>query len=302
MKAKLDDQSSPNNGNLEMEDVNKNLLTSHHSKNSDSSDDGNFKMGKRKMDSQKGQCEGRKRKTDCEKSPENQYVSRHDVLTQKDKMDKNKKKDRSDRKPGDCDRLLGNKNLKESQQKSRSDSREKCKSASESGRFGSDREKNTKSKLSKESRAGKEDDRMSGTLRSSDAQKRKTKHITSLESEREHSKHKKAKTNKTKSDPEEPSMSFESYLNYDMTVYKRKERSGMRKPPKKPKMIPSEQQIKDPVIKNMELAPKQVYLSRIFAYGEKANLLMLINNASLFIEVSGACNAPDEHSFTCCFT
>lgn len=97
-------------------------------------------------------------------------------------------------------------------------------------------------------------------------------------------------------------MSFESYLNYDMTVYKRKERSGMRKPPKKPKLIPSEQQIKDPVIKNMELAPKQVYLSRIFAYGEKANLLMLINNASLFIEVSGACNAPDEHSFTCCFT
>ncbi|XP_026044930.1 elongin A, like isoform X1 [Astatotilapia calliptera] len=263
VKDKLDDQSSPNNGNLEMEDVNNNLLTSHHSKNSDSSDDGNFKTGKRKMDSQKGQCEGRKRKTDCEKSPENQYVSRHDVLTQKDKMDKKKKKDRSDRKPGDCDRLLGNKNLKESQQRSRSDSREKCKSASESGRFGSDREKNTKSKLSKESRGGKEDDRMSGMLRSSDAQKRKTKHITSLESEREHSKHKKAKTNETKSDPEEPSMSFESYLNYDMTVYKRKERSGMRKPPKKPKMIPSEQQIKDPVIKNMELAPKQKFLEPV---------------------------------------
>lgn len=261
MKDKLDDQSSPNNGNLEMEDANSNHLTSHHGKNSDSSDDANFKTGNRKMDSQKGQCEGRKRKTDCEKSQENQYVSRHDVLTQKDKMDKKKKKkDRSDRKPGDCNSLLGNKNLKESQQKSRSDSREKCKSASESGRFGSDRESNTKSKVSKESSGGKEDDRMSGMLRSSDAQKRKTKHTTSLESEREHSKHKKVKTNETNSDPEEPSMSFESCLNYDVTVYKRKERSGMRKPPKKPKMVPSEQQIKDPIIKNMELAPKQVYL------------------------------------------
>lgn len=263
VKDKLDDQSSPNNGNLEMEDVNNNPLTSNHSKNSDSSDDGNFKTGKRKMDSQKGQCEGRKRKTECEKSQENQY----DVLTQKDKIDKKKKKkkkkDRSDRKPGDCDSLLGNKNLKESQQKSISDSREKCKSASESGRFGSDREKNTKSKLSKESRGGKEDDRMSEMLRSSDAQKRKTKHTTSLESEREHSKHKKAKTNETKSDPEEPSMSFESYLNYDVTVYKRKERSGMRKPSKKPKTIPSEQQIKDPVIKNMELAPKQKFLEPV---------------------------------------
>ncbi|CAI5653941.1 unnamed protein product [Oreochromis niloticus] len=262
VKDKLDDQSSPNNGSLEMEDANSNDLTSHHSKNCDSSDDANFKLGKRKMDSPKGQCEGRKRKTDCEKSQENQYVSRHDMLTQKDKMDKKKKIDRSDRKPRDCDSLLGNKNLKESQQKSRSDSREKCKD-SESGRFGSDREFNTKSEVSKEPRGGKEDDRMSGMLRSSDAQKRKRKHTTSVESEREHSKHKKAKTNETNSDPEEPSMSFESYLNYDVTLYKRKERSGVRKLPKKPKMVPSEQQIKAPVMKNMELAPKQKFLEPV---------------------------------------
>uniref|UniRef100_A0A668VIG2 TFIIS N-terminal domain-containing protein n=1 Tax=Oreochromis aureus TaxID=47969 RepID=A0A668VIG2_OREAU len=206
VKDKLDDQSSPNNGSLEMEDANSNDLTSHHSKNCDSSDDANFKLGKRKMDSQKGQCEGRKRKTDCEKSQENQEL-------------------------------------------------------------------NTKSEVSKEPRGGKEDDRMSGMLRSSDAQKRKRKHTTSVESEREHSKHKKAKTNETNSDPEQPSMSFESYLNYDVTLYKRKERSGVRKLPKKPKMVPSEQQIKDPVMKNMELAPKQVYLSRIFAYREKTKFL-----------------------------
>uniref|UniRef100_A0A669F9M4 Elongin A, like n=1 Tax=Oreochromis niloticus TaxID=8128 RepID=A0A669F9M4_ORENI len=211
VKDKLDDQSSPNNGSLEMEDANSNDLTSHHSKNCDSSDDANFKLGKRKMDSPKGQCEGRKRKTDCEKSQENQ---------------------------------------------------------------------------------------MSGMLRSSDAQKRKRKHTTSVESEREHSKHKKAKTNETNSDPEEPSMSFESYLNYDVTLYKRKERSGVRKLPKKPKMVPSEQQIKAPVMKNME--EKRILLMKMQVYSGAKTVFLpamlslyqqcirtLQNNINLLYETGG---------------
>uniref|UniRef100_A0A3Q0SPF9 TFIIS N-terminal domain-containing protein n=1 Tax=Amphilophus citrinellus TaxID=61819 RepID=A0A3Q0SPF9_AMPCI len=141
-------------------------------------------------------------------------------------------------------------------------------STSESGRFGSEGESNTKSKLSKESREGKEDDRMSGMLRSPDVQKRReTKHATSLESERECSKHKKAKMKEdSNNNQEEPSMSFESYLNYDVNVYKRKERSGGKKPPRKLKAVAKEPPIKDPAMKNTALAPKQVYLSKMFTF------------------------------------
>ncbi|XP_030603466.1 elongin A, like [Archocentrus centrarchus] len=258
VKDKLDDQGCPNNGRLAMDNVNGNDLTSNHSKNWDSSDEANFKMGKR--DSQKRKMD---HKRHHEETEENQDVFQHDTLPQKDKMAKKKKSDQSDRKFEDGDTLLGNKNSEDDQRKSKFDSREK--STSESGRFGSEGESNTKSKLSKESREGKEDDRMSGMLRSPDVQKRReTKHATSLESERECSKHKKAKMKEdSNNNQEEPSMSFESYLNYDVNVYKRKERSGGKKPPRKLKAVAKEPPIKDPAMKNTALAPKQKFLEPV---------------------------------------
>lgn len=257
-----------------MDDVNSNDLTSNHSRNWDSSDEASFKMGKR--DSQKRKMDHNRHH---EKTQDNQDVFQSDILPQKDKRAssaaKKKKRDQSDRKSGDGDTLLGNKNSKDDRQKSKFDSREKCKSASESGRFGSEGESNTKSKPSKESREGKEDDRMSGMLRSPDAQKRReTKHAASRDSERECSKHKKAKM-KEDGNEEEPSMSFESYLNYDVNVYKRKERSGGKKPPKKLKAVIKEPQMKDPGMKTIELAPKQVHLSVAFAFTLQAISLVI---------------------------
>ncbi|XP_044070280.1 elongin A, like [Siniperca chuatsi] len=200
-------------------------------------------------------------------------------------VSKKNKDDQSNRKSGDGDTLPGNKN-KDTHQESRSDSREKIKSNSDSGRFGWERESNKKSKTSKElSKEGKEsfsfesgdkhsktfnlanvkDDRPSEIFRSSEAQNKKRnktgkeKHATlrhKRESENKaHSnhKHKKAKIKhkdeESDGDPAEPSMSFESYLNYDENVFKRKERSGGKKPPKKIKTVVKEEATKGPGMK-----------------------------------------------------
>uniref|UniRef100_A0A8C9ZUE8 Elongin A, like n=1 Tax=Sander lucioperca TaxID=283035 RepID=A0A8C9ZUE8_SANLU len=73
----------------------------------------------------------------------------------------------------------------------------------------------------------------------------KKKHGT-VKYKQESEKNKKAKIkHKDKRDgaqrsPEEPSLSFESYLNYDVNVFKRKERSGAKKPPKTIKTVKEE--------------------------------------------------------------
>uniref|UniRef100_A0A7N8YJA3 Elongin A, like n=1 Tax=Mastacembelus armatus TaxID=205130 RepID=A0A7N8YJA3_9TELE len=108
----------------------------------------------------------------------------------------------------------------------------------------------------------------SGILSSSEIQNRQRKkagkerhvrHIHKLESEPvEHSKHKNKKdTIKHKdrygdSDQEEPSMSFESYLNYDMNVFKRKEQCRVKKPFKKINTVVKEKATKDPCTKPVE--------------------------------------------------
>lgn len=178
--------------------------------------------------------------------------------------------DQSNRKSGDGDALLGSKNSEDTPPKSRSESKEKMKSNSHSGRLGPVKESNKKTSASKESlKKRKEsfsfatgdkysktlklatvnDDRSSGISRSSEAQNRKRKktgeekHATlKFTQESENKGHSKCKNKKAKMkhkdkeryvDPEEPSVSFESCLNYDVNVLKRKERSGMKKPPPK---------------------------------------------------------------------
>ncbi|XP_039994318.1 elongin A, like isoform X2 [Xiphias gladius] len=198
-------------------------------------------------------------------------------------VSKKKKNDHSDRKSGDSDTLLGNKNSEDTHPRFRSDSREKLKCNFDGGRFGLEKESNKKSKPSKESsKEGKEsfssessdkysktlkqasvrDDGSSGISRNSEAQRRE-REKTSRErqvglkhkQESDNKGHSKDKSKKAKmkprdkesdSDQEEPSKSFESYLNYDVSVFKRKERCGVKKPPKKIKTVVKEGATKDP--------------------------------------------------------
>nr|XP_046258384.1 elongin A, like [Scatophagus argus] len=207
---------------------------------------------------------------------------------QEDKMDSlvvsmEKKNHQSNRKSAEGDFLLGNKNL-DTHQESKSDFKEKMKSNSDSGRLGSEKESNKKSKTSKEllkeesisfaSRdkcsetlklASVKDDTSSGISRSLDSHNRKRKKTgnkmqATLKQEPEsenkgHSKHKnkkakiKHKDKKSDNDPKEPSVSFESCLNYDANVFKRKERSGVKKPPRKIETVVKEEATNYPGMK-----------------------------------------------------
>ena len=221
------------------------------------------------------------------------------IEIQEDKMEewvvaKEKKNDQSDRESGE----VVIKNSEEAHQKSRSDSREASKSSCDSGRFWSEKELNKKSKPSKESSAeGKDsfplesdekrsktfkrsdvrDGGSSGVSRSSEAQngkrkrsgKEKHKQHKQECDKKGHPKHKKAKTkHKDKeSDCEAPSMSFESYLNYDVNVFKKKERSGVKKALKNNKTAAEDLSMKPhkPPVKSLNVSsPKRVYLTDIW--------------------------------------
>lgn len=230
-------------------------------------------------------------------------VSTKKIKIQEGKLDNSvskKKNDHSDRKSRDGDSRYENKNL-EGTPKSRSDYREIMKNNSDSGRRGSEKESNKKSRPSKESsKEGKEsfpfdssnkyskmiklvnitDEKSPRISRSSEVQNKKRKnssterHEHKQESENDdHSKHKikmakiKHKDRDYDSEQQEPSMSFESYLNYDVNLFKRKERQ-VKYPPKKIKNEVKEQARKDPGMKSFKspvksihvTSPKQVYL------------------------------------------
>lgn len=291
VKDKLDEQNCPNNESLTMEDLNNNFLTS---RGKSSSDEALFKTGNRTADSEK-QCEEQRRHEDQHENQdqqENQNISQNDDEMDNSVVTKKKKSDQSNR-SGDGDTLPGNKNSEDAHQKSRSDSRERLKSNSDGGRFGSEKESNKKSKTSKtskeSSKEGKEsfsfessdkysktlkltnvkDDTFSGIPRSSEALNKKRK--KSGKEKHATLKYKQECENEGKEiDPAEPSMSFESYLNYDVNVFKRKERFGVNKPPKKIKTAvkeatkdPGMRAFKTPVMSVNVTSPKQVYLTMI---------------------------------------
>ncbi|XP_031697637.1 elongin A, like [Anarrhichthys ocellatus] len=282
VKDKLDDQSCPSNGSLTMKDSNNNCLKSHI-KSQNSSEEALFKTGSRKADSEK-QCKEQKRHKDQNKNQEkcqqkNQLISQNDILKknidiQEDQMDnsvvsKKMKRNERDGKSRDTDTLLANKNSEDAHGQSSFDN----------GRFGS--EKKSNKKLKESSREGKEsfsfesshkhsetlklasvkDDISSEILRTSEAQNKKRKKTSkekhgtlkyNQESEKKgNSQKKKAKIkHKDKqSESEDPSLSFESYLNYDVNVFKRKERSGVKKPPKTLKTVVKEEATKGPGMK-----------------------------------------------------
>ncbi|XP_017268261.1 elongin A, like isoform X2 [Kryptolebias marmoratus] len=254
------DQSFPENRHLPSDDEQNNCLMSD-SKNQDTSDDDFFKTRSKNIDEETGRKSRESKNT--EKSQEEnlaQNVLSSTTETQDDKMEKKKKKI--------SETLFANENVDSGPQKSRSDSREKFKSTNGSGRSAS--EQKSKSKSTRESSMeskdsfsssdkpskklkGAKDDRSMETSTSSEAQRKKRK-----EAEREKhgrlkykpdsenkecSKHKKAKVeHKHKgSDQEEPSLSFESYLNYDVNLLKRKDQSGVKKASKTVKTVAKEQ-------------------------------------------------------------
>lgn len=178
-------------------------------------------------------------------------------------IDKNR--DQSNRKLEDCDVLFSGRSSEENDQKSRSDFKAKTQHSSDRRKLGSTGEPQRKSKTSKSSKGSSEslsfdasekysktlklvnvsDDRSAGKPKSSEAQNKKKKKRSggkqsllefAQESDCMESSKPKIKRAKTKHedkqrdcDSEKPSMSFESYLNYDENVSKRRERSAVKK-------------------------------------------------------------------------
>ncbi|XP_041866457.1 elongin A, like [Melanotaenia boesemani] len=285
VKNKEDDQTCPENGSFPP-DVNNNCFSSNH-KNGDSSDETPFKTCGKKADLQRGNCHEGQRNIKESKKYEKSQQENYKIF-QKDKYEIQEDKwENSGSKKKNRDSLLGNKNLEGTCKRSRSDSREKFKDASDRGRFGSERESNTKSKPSKEwpteskkslssnkkdskmLKAAKDDrsSRVSSEAQNRKKKKKEEKHDTQKYKQdyenNEHSQHKKAKMShkdgESNSDKEEPAMSFESCLNYDVNALKRKEQTGVKKTSKKFKTAAKEQP-KDVCMKPVKLpaaAPEQ---------------------------------------------
>ncbi|KAM9727261.1 elongin A, like isoform 2-T2 [Menidia menidia] len=248
----------------------------------------------RKADSQEECCEERERKIEIKKyensHQENHKISQKNILRNKSKI----KEDKMDnpvvtRKKINNNTLFGNKNLEGTHQKLVADSSEKLKD--ERGRFGSERKSNAKSKPSKESSGedehsfsskpskslkGADEDWPSEISRSLESKSRKrkekdkrgdTEKYKQNSKNNQHSKHKKAKIKHkdvgNKSDLEEPSMSFESYLNYDLNGAKKKEQAGGKKTSTKTKTAAKEPPKKDASIKpamSLAASPEQNHL------------------------------------------
>uniref|UniRef100_UPI003AAC8E27 elongin A, like n=1 Tax=Centroberyx gerrardi TaxID=166262 RepID=UPI003AAC8E27 len=202
-------------------------------------------------------------KEDLDKKMENQGDKEDFSATSK-----KKKNNQCNRNSGDDDTVFGSKTSEDTQQESRPASREK--SRSNSGNSGPEKVKESNKKAQPSSKSTSKDaeepflsdsnDKHSKTLfnlanakgdrsaempSGSQAHNRKRRQPVEKkqvglkykqESENEgNTKNKKAKRKHKlrENDPEEPSMSFESYLNYDLNVSKRKERSGAKDAPKK---------------------------------------------------------------------
>lgn len=155
--------------------------------------------------------------------------------------------DQSSSRSVEDDTLLGSKNTKDSQQKETGpETKDGTKSKSDRGKL----KDNNRSSLPEYSQKHSQnlkgpdvnDDRFLGTSGSSETQDGKRKRLSEQKDaagnrepkNKEHSKHKKSKSKHAEraSKSEEPSLSFESYLNYDVNVLKKKVKSGV-KPPKR---------------------------------------------------------------------
>lgn len=244
---------------------------------------------------------------------ENQIVSQNVLKKKtviiEDKMDPlvlctEKIKDRSNGKSGEGDVWVISKNSEDTKRKSRSDPKLKNNSDGMGPAKVSDKKSNASKESFEESKevfsfessdkysgtlklADVKEDRLSGLPGSSKAKSRKRKKTgeekkvaLELKQDSENKgdlkyKHKKVKTKHQdkESEPEEPSMSFESYLNYDKNVLKRKKRCGVKKPPQKT-MVEVKESTRDAAMKAFKfpvrpnvISEKQVCLDKSSAFG-----------------------------------
>ncbi|KAM8860333.1 elongin A, like isoform 2-T2 [Spinachia spinachia] len=273
-KDQLEDQNCPNNGSLTMGDSNNNCLKSHL-KSQNSSDDATIKTSSMKADSGKPRKELKRHRDKAQGldenrekcQQENQHVSQNDILKQNIDIQENqinisvvsKKRKERDGKSRNADILHGKKNSEDPRQQSSSDF----------GRFGSEKKLNEKQKKQSSTEdkgsfsiksshkhlktlklASVKEDRSSPIKRK---KRTKEKHCTLKDrqesEEKGPSKDKKAKLEhkKEQTKSNEPS-SFESYLNYDVNVFKKKT-SGGKKLPKTLKTVVKERERKRPDMK-----------------------------------------------------
>ncbi|XP_030012759.1 elongin A, like [Sphaeramia orbicularis] len=269
-KDKLDNQNSPSNKTLAADDISNHCL---HDESQDTSDEFPMKRQKRKKDSVSDICENGQQDKN---QKENQQIWENDLLNKTNKIHEDKrdhlKKKKSDRhqktRDDDDDDVIRSKKSEEIFQKSKPNTMEKLKRFSDHGNFGPEKELDKKLKSSKQSgdKSSKisenvKDGRSSGI---SQAQNRKRKKsdaekdvgIKFKESENTGNSATKNKEAKIKqkdreshSDPEEPTMSFESYLSYDLNSLKRKEGSGTKKRLRIVKTVVKGESAKDPEVK-----------------------------------------------------
>lgn len=286
IKSAEDDQSCPENASLSNEDEQNDCLT-FNSKNPDTLDDDAFKLQSEQNDLKKGQNEEKGRKS---KDSKNIEKSQHQTLVHKDVMSKTEiQVDKSEKKKKRSENTIG------SPQKSRSDSREELNSANAKGRSAIEQKSKSKSSNvllmeSKDPNSSSEKpfkmleeakgDWSFAIPTSSEVQRRKRRKAEREKHDRDQhkqdsenkyrSKSKKAKMDHkdedSQSDLEErkTTLSFESFLNYDVNVFKRKDQSGLKKTPKIIKTVTKEPR-KNPEMKQKQPAPapEEVYLTTI---------------------------------------
>lgn len=267
VEDKLDYRDSPSNGFFTVDDSNNNLTKTQNSLDDEhfKTSDRNEKIRHRHHSESLEKC--RKENTQVSQNVLKQKsVIQGDKNDSSSLVAIEKKSDQSNSKAGDGDVFLRSRSSENINQKSRSDYKANVKSSCDRGKLGSFKESNKKSKTSKSSKESTEslsfepcekysktlkltnvtDDRLSGQPKSPEVPNKKGKKnneekqsVSKLTQESESGGFSKRKNKRAKrkhedkqsdSDKEEPSMSFESYLNYDENVLKRRERSGVKKP------------------------------------------------------------------------
>lgn len=267
VEDKLDYRDCPSNGIFTVDDSNNNLTKTQNSLDDEhfKTSDRNEKIRHRHHSESLEKC--RKENNQVSQNVMKQKsVIQGDKNHNSSLVAIEKKSDQSNRKAEDGDVLLRSRSSADIDQKSRSDCKANAKSSTDRGKLGSIKESNKKSKTSKSSKESTEslsfepcekysktlklanvtDDRSSGQPKSSEAPNKKRKKISEekqlvlkLTQKSESGGYSKQKNKRAKtkhedkqrdSDKEEPSMSFESYLNYDENILKRRERSGVKKP------------------------------------------------------------------------
>uniref|UniRef100_A0A3B3B7G5 Elongin A, like n=1 Tax=Oryzias melastigma TaxID=30732 RepID=A0A3B3B7G5_ORYME len=278
-KKPKEEQSCPDEEEQPSGDENNNLAS--HLKNKNSPDEASSGT-KRKDGSEKRQCDQQKKKTKkCDQEYQSRCQKKYNTEVQEDDFAAPTKKKKN------SNTLSENKCI---DQKSRFDSKEKCRLDSESEQNGL--YSRSKSKPSKDSSTEEEsspssgkpskmikatkDEGSSSKSQSSDSQHRKrkkseeklnaskSKHFENKELSKQLKKKPKMNHKNEESSSETSLVSFESCLNYDVNIFKRKEQPGIKKAPKKSKSTTKRQPAEDPETKpekSPAVSPNQIQKS-----------------------------------------